>query len=185
MTTAAFVERAPSERAKNGLQTYVEESAALPFISIAVAIRSGASTDPVGKEGLTRVMVRMLRRGCRGFLSHEIEEKIDALGAEFSADVSPSVITLHADVISRSLDRLVDLLATMMAEPTFDEVELGKLLRETEGEIIEARDSDRSLATRHFRRLVFEGHPYGRRLRGAIPHLLRPTPGRVRAHLRR
>jgi zinc protease len=147
---------------------YLEENHALPLVSIAVAIRSGAASDPEGKEGLTRLMVRMLRRGCRGLASHEIEEKIDSLGAEFAADVSASVITLHVDVISRSLDPMVDLLATLMAEPTFDEGELGKLLRETEGEIIEARDNDRSLATRHFRRLVFEGHPYGRRLGGTI-----------------
>src|SRR5258706_12229823 len=123
---------APAPRKATGQpDIYVEQNDALPFVSIAVALRSGASSDPVGKEGLTRVMVRMLRRGCRGFRSHEIEEKIDALGAEFSADVSPSVITLHADVISRSLDQLVDLLATLMAQPPFDEVELGNLLRET------------------------------------------------------
>jgi len=150
---------------------YLEENHALPLVSIAVAIRSGAASDPEGKEGLTRIMVRMLRRGCRGLASHEIEEKIDSLGAEFAADVSASVITLHVDVISRSLDPMVDLLATLMGEPTFDEAELGKLLRETEGEIIEARDNDRSLATRHFRRLVFEGHPYGRRLGGTIPSI--------------
>src|SRR4051812_7690682 len=150
------------------MKLYLEENHALPLVSIAVAIRSGAASDPEGKEGLTRLMVRMLRRGCRGLASHEIEEKIDSLGAEFAADVSASVITLHVDVISRSLDPMVDLLATLMAEPTFDEGELGKLLRETEGEIIEARDNDRSLATRHFRRLVFEGHPYGRRLGGTI-----------------
>jgi zinc protease len=164
---------------------YLEESHALPLVSIAVAIRSGAASDPEGKEGLTRVMVRMLRRGCRGFVSHEIEEKIDALGAEFSADVSASVITLHADVISRSLEPLIDLLARLMAEPTFDEGELGKLLRETEGEIIEARDNDRSLATRHFRRLVFDSHPYGRRLGGTIPSVLGITRQDVVEHYRR
>jgi zinc protease len=164
---------------------YVEESHALPLISIAVAVRSGASTDPVGKEGLTRVMVRMLRRGCRGMSSHDIEEKIDALGAELSADVSSSVLTLHVDVISRSLDRMVDLLATLMAEPTFDEEELGRLLRETQGEIVEARDNDRSLATRHFRRMVFEGHPYGRRLGGTIPSISSITRAEVAAHYRR
>ena len=125
-------------------------------------------------------MVRMLRRGCRGLASHEIEEKIDSLGAEFAADVSASVITLHVDVISRSLDPMVDLLATLMAEPTFDEGELGKLLRETEGEIIEARDNDRSLGTRHFRRLVFEGHPYGRRLGGTISSVRGITTARRR-----
>jgi zinc protease len=172
-------------RSKSEPQVYVEQSEALPLVSIAVAIRSGASSDPVGKEGLTRVMVRMLRRGCRGYRSHEIEEKIDALGAEFSGDVSSSVITLHADVISRSLDALVDLLATMIAEPTFDDVELGRLLRETQGEIVEARDNDRSLATRHFRRLVFEGHPYGRRVGGTIPSVLGLTRGDVVDHYKR
>jgi predicted Zn-dependent peptidase len=60
-------------RPRDDLAIYVEENDALPFISIAVAIRSGASSDPVGKEGLTRVLVRMLRRGCRGLKSHEIE----------------------------------------------------------------------------------------------------------------
>ena len=161
---------------------FVEDSRALPLVSIAIALRSGASSDPIGKEGLTRVMVRMLRRGCRGMRSHEFEETVDALGAEISADVSSSVITLHADVISRSLDRVVDLLATMMSEPTFDEVEIGKLLRETQGEIVEARDNDRSLGTRHFRRLVFEGHAYGRRVGGSIPTVLALTQKDVRAH---
>jgi zinc protease len=161
---------------------FVEESRALPLVSIAVALRSGASSDPVGKEGLTRAMVRMLRRGCRGMSSHEFEEAVDALGAEISADVSSSVITLHADVISRSVDRLVELLSAMMAEPTFDEIEIGKLLRETQGEIVEARDNDRSLATRHFRRVVFEDHPYGRRIGGTIPSVLALTEADVRAH---
>jgi zinc protease len=187
LTTTAPVVAEPraKDQSKQEVQVYVEENQALPFVSIAVAIRSGASSDPVGKEGLTRVLVRMLRRGCRGLRSHEIEEKIDALGAEFSADVSPSVITLHGDVISRSLDPFVDLLATMTAEPTFDEVELGRLLRETQGEIVEARDNDRSLATRHFRRLVFEDHPYGRRLGGTIPSVLGLTRQDVVSHYRR
>jgi zinc protease len=171
-----------AERAGDGPRLFVEDSPALPLVSIAVALRSGAASDPVGKEGLTRVMVRMLRRGCRGMRSHEFEETIDSMGAEISADVSSSVITLHADVITRSLDRLVDLMATMMAEPTFDDVEIGKLLRETQGEIVEARDNDRSLATRHFRRLVFEDHSYGRRVGGTIPSVLGLSQSDVRAH---
>jgi zinc protease len=171
-----------AERPARGSRIFVEESRSLPLVSIAIALRSGAASDPPGKEGLTRVMVRMLRRGCRGMTSHQFEETVDALGAEISADVSSSVITLHADVISRSLDRLVDLLAAMMAEPTFDDVEIGKLLRETQGEIVEARDNDRSLATRHFRRVVFENHPYGRRVGGTIPSVLGLTQADVRAH---
>jgi zinc protease len=177
---------APGERATGQEpKIYVEEYHALPLVSIAVAVRSGAAIDPKGREGLTRAMIRMLRRGCRGMTSQQIEERIDALGAELGADVSASVITLHVDVISRSLDAMIDLLATMMAEPTFDEVELGRLLRETQGEIVEARDNDRSLATRHFRRMVFGDHPYGRRIGGTIPSTSAIKRAEVTAHYRR
>jgi zinc protease len=185
VTSEPIVQRAPAARPSGEPSIYVEESHALPLINIAVAIRSGASADPEGKEGLTRIVARMLRRGCKGMTSHEIEEGIDALGAELSADVSPSMVTLHGDVISRSLDAFVDLMARLIAEPTFDEMELGRLLRETQGEIVEARDNDRSLATRQFRRLLFEGHPYGRRIGGQLASIGSITKSEVEQHYRR
>jgi zinc protease len=147
---------------------YVETSRALPLVSIAIAVRTGAASDPEDKDGLTRVMARMLRRGCTGLGANAIEERIDSLGAELAVDLSSSMLTVHADVISRSLDPFVDLLARIVAEPSFDQAELGRLLRETEGEIVDARDNDRALATRHFRRVLFQGHPYGRRAGGRL-----------------
>jgi zinc protease len=59
----------------------------------------------------------------------------------------------------------------LLAHPTFDAEELARLLREAEAEIIEARDDDRTLASRAFRRTLFAGHPYGRRIAGHIPML--------------
>lgn len=150
---------------------HIEPSFALPIVHLSVAFRRGAADDPIGKDGLSRIVARMLRRGARGMSSAEIEERIDALGASLSAEVSPTVVSFHADVISRSLDDFIDLLAKLFSEPSFDEVELGRLLRESEGELVEARDSDRALVTRYFRRKLFEGHPYGRRLGGQIPSL--------------
>lgn len=90
------------------------------------------------------------------------------MGAELAADVAPTVLTLHADVISRSVDEFIELVIRLISEPTFDERELGKLLRETQSELIESRDSDRALASRHFRRVLFEGHPYGRQTVGRL-----------------
>ena len=51
-------------------------------------------------------------------------------------------------------------------EPSFDDAEFGRLRRETEGELIDARDNDRSIARRWFRRRLFDGHPYGRSVSG-------------------
>lgn len=150
---------------------FVETSHALPLVSVVVAFRSGSAHDPEGKDGLGRITTRMLRRGAEGWNSQALESTIDALGGEFAADSSPSAMTVHFEVIRRSLDPMVDLVATMLAKPAFDERELERLLRESEAEIIEARDSDRALCSRAFRRTLFEGHPYGRRVAGTIPTL--------------
>ena len=160
---------------------FVEPSDALPIVSVAVTFRSGAACDPAGRDGLARVVARMLRRGARGYTAQQIEEAIDTLGAELAADVAGSALTLHFEVIRRNLDPMVDLVATLLAHPTFDEKELSRLLRESEAELIEARDDDRTLASRAFRRTLFAGHPYGRRVSGQIGTLRTIGEGDVRA----
>jgi zinc protease len=142
---------------------FVESSHALPLVSIAITLRSGSAYDPPGREGLSRLCARMLRRGCEGMVAERIEEAIDRLGAELSVDVSSSSVALHAQVIRRSLEPFIDLLARLIGSPTFPADEFARLQRETVAEIIEARDNDRSLAQSAFRRALFEGHPYGRR----------------------
>lgn len=155
----------------HGPVVLVETSHALPLVSAVVAFRSGAAHDPAGREGLARITARMLRRGAEGYSANEIEETIDALGGELGVDVATSATSVHFEVIKRSLDRFVDLGATLLARPTFPVPELARLLREAEAELVDARDSDRSLCNRAFRRTLFAGHPYGRRVAGTIPTL--------------
>ncbi len=146
----------------------VEPSDALPLVWITVSARTGALEDPAGKEGLTRATTRLMRRTGGGLSPHDLDVRIDSLGASLTVDISQSVAAFHAAVITRSLDQLVDLLVDVLARPGFSEGELGHLKRETEGELVEMRDSDASLARRWFRRKLFEGHPYGRPISGTL-----------------
>jgi zinc protease len=155
------------------MKVYVEPSPALPIVSVAIGFRSGAVNDPFGKEGLARTTARMLRRGSEGRSAEQTEEAIDALGGEFGADVSVSASNVHAEVISRKLDAFVDLVSEVLGAPSFDEVELGKLVREAQAEIVESRDSDRALAGRALRRTLFDRHLYGRRVAGSLASLER------------
>lgn len=164
---------------------FVEPWDALPIVSVGLSFRSGSAHDPEGKDGLARVTARMLRRGAHGYPAEKIEETIDALGGELAADVGVSSSGVHFEVIRRSLDPMVDLVATLLARPSFDEVELARLLRESESELVEARDNDRGLANRAFRRTLFEAHPYGRRAAGTIDTLKKLGHGDVRAFYER
>ena len=164
------------------MKPFVETSHALPIVSVAIALRSGSAHDPKGKEGLARVATRMLRRGGGGKTADQIEDAIDSLGGEFGADVATSSTSIHFEVIRRNLDPFVDLVSRVLAEPAFDNEELGRLVRESQSEIVESRDNDRVLASRAFRRTLFANHPYGRRIGGSIDSLGKLCGEDVRAH---
>lgn len=145
---------------------FVESATPVPLVTIVVSFRNGGTSDPIGKDGLTRVMARLMRRGCQGMTSEQIDEAVDSLGAELSLEVGPSTTSVHAQVIRRNLEPFCDLLARILGTPTFDAAELGRLLRESTAELLEARDSDRALAGLAFRRGLFGTHPYARAAAG-------------------
>ncbi len=149
-----------------GTVLMVEESHAVPLVSMSVATRTGAVLDPEGMEGATRLAVRMLRRGCRGMTATEIETAIDAMGAELGAEVLWSQTSVGGQCIGRSARQFAELVGRLLGEPTFPDDEVARLVRETQAEIINARDDDRSLCERAHRRTFYEGHPYGRTVRG-------------------
>lgn len=148
-----------------GAKVFIEPSA-IPIVSFSLTFRRGALSDPEGTEGATRATLRMLRRGAgkgaKALSAQTIEETLDFLGSEMSIDVSMTSSSVVGNVLKRNLDPFFDLLETVLFEPTFDEAEFARLKRETLAEMIEARDNDRALAQRAFRKAMYAGHPYAR-----------------------
>ena len=162
-----------------------EASRELPLVQLVVTFRVGGAHDPVGLEGLSRITARMLRRGSRSMTGEQLEERADALGAELAAHVGLGSTSVGLETVSRSLDEAAALAAEFVAEPTFDEVELEKLKRQVEAEIIASRDEDESLASRALRRNLFRGHPHGRRVQGSVSSVRAITRDDVVAHYAR
>jgi len=156
----------------DGSVLHVEPAAVgLPLVAITVSFQHGGTSDPDGKDGLLRLMLRLMRRGSKRRAASEVDELVDRLGAEVSVEVAPTSSTLHAQVVSRNLDPFVDLLAELMTTPAFDPTELERLRRETEADLQEARDSDRGLSNLWFRREVFGADPYARSASGRLSSL--------------
>jgi zinc protease len=148
-----------------------ETSRELPLVAVTVAFRVGAVHDPPERAGLARMAARMLRRGFAGMGVEQIDDRIDALGAELGAGVGLGSTTVHVEFLKRSLAGVTELLGQLLTTPSFDPEELGRLRRQTEAEIIEARDNDAFLASRALRRQLFAGHPHGVRVGGLLPTL--------------
>jgi zinc protease len=153
----------------------VETSHDLPLISLSIGSQRGSILDPEGREGLTRLTARLMRRTAGGREPQEIDTRIDSIGASLGADVSASTAVFHASAIRRSVPELIDIVAEVLASPGLADEELGRLRRETEAELTESLDDDRGLARRWFRRSLFPAHPYGRPVSGTPATLARIT----------
>ncbi len=141
---------------------------AIPLTHCSASLRLGAALDPMGKEGATRLLLRLMRRASASMSAEQIDEDIDRFGGSLGIDVSRSVAGFHGAVIARSRDDFHELLARILTEPRFDEDELGRIQRESQAEWVESLDDDSTLARRFFAREMFRGHAYGR-LAGGTP----------------
>lgn len=164
-----------------GVKLLLESSPELPLVHLTAALLTGAQEDPEGKEGLTRLVARAMRRTGGGLGQHELDSRIDLLGGSLGADVSHSTVSFSGTVIARNFEPFLELFIDVLARPGFAEEELALLRRETEAEIVESRDNDRALARRWFGRRLFASHAYGRSVSGRLATVPGMTHADVRA----
>lgn len=154
----------------------VESNADLPLVSFSVSLRVGAVHDPPGKAGLAQLASRMLRRGASSsdgtaFTYEQFEQRIDTLGAEVSTHTGLGVSSVGCELLKRSLAPTSELVASLLAQPTFSEQEFDRLKRQAQAELIDRRDDDAGLASRALRRHLFAGHPHTVRPAGNLKSL--------------
>jgi zinc protease len=134
-----------------------EYDGSIPLTNCCVAWKGGAALDPQGKEGVTRLVMRLIRRTPGGRKAEETSLLLDSWGASVSADVGRHLCSLHGTALSENTERLFDLLVEILHEPHFDEREFEQLRGESVAEWQEGLDSDRSLAFSYWERRVFGG----------------------------
>jgi zinc protease len=140
----------------------VEADSSLPLVHFSVSLRTGAALDPLGADGSSRLLTRLMRRTAGGRSAEQNDILVDGLGAACSADVGSSSLGFSGMVITRSLPKMLELLAEILSKPELPEAELQLLKRETLAELEQLKESDKVLARRWFARRFFAGHSYGR-----------------------
>ena len=168
-----------------GSQLFVQSATDAPLVWFDLAIRGGAATDPVGTEGLHRHAALLARRGAGDRRRAEFDETLDSLGASIDINVSRDAIALSGLVLTRHIDKVIELTADLLAAPRFDDDEHERLQRETPQVLDEVRDDDSALATRWFDWKVHPGHPYARTSLGTEASLARITRDDAAAAWRR
>jgi predicted Zn-dependent peptidase len=135
----------------------------VPVVEVVLAVRAGATADPVGREGLANMTAEMLDEGAGGRDALALADAIDFLGAtlETAADWDASTVSLRVPVAR--LGDALPLMADVALRPDFPEHELARLRKEALTALLQARDVPGRIASRALAEAVFgKAHRYGR-----------------------
>ncbi len=150
----------------NGFQTLLVENHDRPYATFSLVLPLGGLCDPEGKEGLAYLTGNMLLKGTESRSHAALMDEVDHLGASLDAVVGKEVSTLRGDVIRRHVESFIEIVADVITRPAFASDELERLQRQTVAELRALRNHDEALARNLHHALLFDGHPYGRPIKG-------------------
>ena len=89
----------------NGLRIWTVTHTQVPLVAFTLLLRRGASSDPVGMDGLAAVTADMLDEGSGERSAIEMHEALARLGAQFDTDIGSDATVASVSVLSRFAER--------------------------------------------------------------------------------
>ena len=135
-------------------------------VSVGVWVMEGGRSDPVGLVGIAHLIEHMLFKGTRRRSQREIAIEIDAMGGQLDAFTAHEHACYYAKVLDGHLPAAVGLLADLVLEPRFDEVDLEREQGVVLEEIASVEDDPEQVLFEHFLSRFWPEHPLGRPILG-------------------
>jgi zinc protease len=149
----------------NGAHLLVIEDHRLPQVSMRIEIPgAGGYFDPAGSPGTAQVTATLMREGTKTRTSQQISTALERLAASVnaSAGMSAETATISGGGLTENFDKVLDLAADILVNPTFPEEELARYKTRTKAMLVQQRANPTFLAQEMFARAVFGTHPGAR-----------------------
>jgi zinc protease len=149
----------------NGLRLMVLEDHRLPRVSFQLMIPgAGGYYDPAAMVGLSGFAAQMMREGTSTRSSPQISQALETMAANLAvgSSTSATVATLSGGALTENFDRLFELAADVLLNPSFPADEWDRLKTRTRAGLIQQRTQPQFLAQERFSKVVFADHPAAR-----------------------
>jgi predicted Zn-dependent peptidase len=170
------------ETLPNGLRVIVVERHEAALVHMILGVRGGALSDPAAKVGLTSFTVECLRRGAGARNAVQLEEALDALGANLTTFSGAESARLELNLLSKDLSAGLALLSDLVLKPRFELPEIQKEKAQTLARLEQEKDDPETTASKSFASYLFGTHPYGRPSSGTTKSVSTFTRADVTGH---
>lgn len=149
-----------------GIDAWLVEEPSIPFVSLELRFKGGASLDLPGKRGATNLMTGLLEEGAGDLDARDFAQRAESLAARFDFDVGDDAVSVSARFLTENQDEALALLREAITQPRFDQNAIDRVKAQVVSGIrSDAQDPD-SIVGREFDELVFGDHPYGSPIEG-------------------
>ncbi|MGZ3687880.1 MAG: M16 family metallopeptidase [Bdellovibrionota bacterium] len=133
-----------------------EQNPGAVLARIQVILRAGSAVDGAA-AGLANFTARALLRGTKTKPFKDLNTKLEALGGSLNVSVDQSQSVFSGVVLTKNLEPFLDLVAEILSEPQFDNLEMQILQKQIQGEIrADLQDPDH-VASRAAWKAMFPG----------------------------
>jgi zinc protease len=163
----------------NGGVRRAGETGTTPAVTISLAMRAGSVCDPDDAPGATFLLSRAIDRGTTTRSAEQIAEELDNHGITLTITVTRHIFSMVCTCLAEDFDAVFALLGDILMSPTLPESELATRKGEVITAIRQDDDNPAVRATESLMALLYENHPYGRRLKGTVADVEALTRARL------
>jgi len=140
----------------NGLRVIVAPVRMLPVVTALLLVDGGASTEPVGRDGVANLTARGLLEGTMRRDGNALTEQFERLGAGVFAGADWDTAKAGVTVLRTHLEAALSLFGELVLGPSFPERDVARLRAERLADLLQLRTEPRGLADEMFARFVYD-----------------------------
>jgi zinc protease len=168
VTSQVFAVDIQEVKSPSGIKAYLVENYNTPLITLSFSFAGGATQDPTGKEGVTRLLSTMLDEGSGDINGSDFQALTEKLGVEIGFRAERDYFTGRLQTLSKNSAKAFDLLRLALNEPRFDVQPLERMRQAILVGLKRAKTNPSSIASRTMREALFNSHPYSRSRSGGV-----------------
>src|SRR6201746_1909857 len=167
----------------SGLTVVTDTMPHLETAALGVWAGVGGRDEKPEEHGISHLLEHMAFKGTATRSAREIVEAIEAVGGDLNAGTSTETTAYYARVMKEDVPLALDVLADILANPSFVPDELGRGKSVIVQEIGAAQDTPDDVVFEHLNELCYPDQPIGRSLLGTAKTLKGFTRDTLRSYL--
>ena len=159
-------------KAFDGIKAWLVEEHSIPFVTLEIRFKGGATLDRVGKRGSVYFMSALLNEGADDLDASAFAMEMERLAVELDFNVYQDSLSISFKFLTENKNDSINLLKKALTKPRFDQEPIERV-RDQVLSILKSNAKDpRKIASKVFFENVFGSHPYGSMKDGNLQSVL-------------